>query len=123
MSYRDCFACKQQRKKPKPGLGVLIVFDPRIQMPGTPTISGHRLSARQIAQHAWCEGINETMQYYDLTREEVLLACWWAGHWGPRLLREAYREWSAEAAMHLWSGCINITDPPDKVVRENGGRP
>ena len=116
MSYKDCLACKEAGTKPTPGKGVCIVYDPTIQMPGTPTIQGHRLSAQQIASRVLKFGIEDEMDDYQLTREEALVACWWGGLHGPRRLRQALRAWAENAGWHLWYQCASIPDPP----REEG---
>ena len=114
MSYRDCLACKEAGTKPKRGQGITIVYDPGIQIPGTPTVQGHRISAEQVAGGAYRQGITEEMGDYDLTREEVLAACWWAGLFGPRRLRKVFEAWAVQAGHHLWYQCIQIPDPPRK---------
>ena len=112
MSYDSCTACKEAGTNPIRGANVHIVYDPAIQMPGTPTIAGHRLAARHMAERAVIFGIEEQMQGYDLTREEILVACWWAGQWGSRKLKKILGEWSKMAGRHLWYQCVNIPDPP-----------
>ena len=112
MSYRDCLACEDANTKPKRGKGVEIVFDPRITLPGPPTIGGYRNSAELAADRVRAFGIKSVMRDYQLTREGVLTACWWAGEYGPRRFRKAWGDWARIAAHHLWYGCINITDPP-----------
>lgn len=112
MSYRDCLACKEVGTKPKHGEGVTIEYNPGIQMPGTPTIKGHRLAADHIAIRAYKFGIKDVMEDFVLSREEVLVACWWAGLWGPRRTRKWLGEWAKESGRHLWYGCIQIPDPP-----------
>lgn len=66
-----------------------------------------------MASRTFAFGVQEVMDDFTLSREEVLVACWWAGQWGPRRLRMAFKAWSEkEAGPHLWHGCVNIADPP-----------
>ncbi|KKM70914.1 hypothetical protein LCGC14_1436010 [marine sediment metagenome] len=92
MSDSDCLTCKNLKTRERPGKGVTIVFNPRIQMPGTPTIEGHRLAAEHMASRAVKFGVGEVMDDYQLEREQVLVACWWAGQWGPRRLKKILKK-------------------------------
>ncbi len=116
MSYRDCTACKEAGTKPARGRGLVVSFDPRIQMPGTPTVQGHRIAAETVAMRAYHDGVKPVMEDYVLPREAVLVACWWAGLFGPRRTRRIFRESAEMAGRHLWYRCIRIPDPP----REGG---
>lgn len=92
-----------------------VVYYAPIAMPGHPTLQGHRLGAEMIADLAWSQGIAETMKDYRLSRAEVLVCCWWAGRWGPRRFKAAWKEWATEAGWHLWYSCVRVDDPPRKV--------
>ena len=121
MSWKDCFPCHKVGTRPKRGKGTNIVFNPQIQMPGTPTIEGHRLAADFMAARVWKFGIDSEMDDYQLRREELLVACWWAGAFGPRKFKKRWGEWAEVAGMHLWYGCVQISDPPteaDVIVGE-----
>lgn len=115
--YRRCRACKEYGTKPKRGEGLRLVFDPMITMVGTPTIENHRLGAEFMAERVWHLGVQEQIDDYALTREHLVLVCWWAGQWGPLRLRKVFRDWSGPAGWHLWYGCIQIPDPPRKWQR------
>lgn len=105
-----CLACAENGKRTKRGAGVRIVFDPGIQMPGTPTIEGHRISAEQVAGIVTYYGglDNSEIKAYGITREEQIAACWWAGLWGPRRYRKLLGAWAEQAGRHLWYRCINV---------------
>lgn len=118
MTAENCGACAGLKATPIPGVGVTIVFDPRITMPGSPTISGQRLPAQQMATRVHEVGPEQVMREWELTREECLVACWWAGLWGPLRLRRALGDWAATASLHLWYGCINIPAPPREGVED-----
>ncbi len=121
MTYRDCLACEKDGTKPKRGKGIRLVFDPMMTMPGPPTIEGHRLGAELVADLVRDLGFKDTMAGWHLTREELLVACWWAGDYGPRRYRKAWGKWAQAARQHLWYGCINITDPPAVTAGKGTG--
>ena len=110
----ECLSCRQAGRRPKRGEGVRIVYDPGIQMPGTPTIGGHRIAAEQMAAYLYEYGIEEANDW-DLTHEELITACWWAAKWGPRRYKLAWKEWGEMANLHLWYGCINVPLPPTRA--------
>lgn len=109
-----CTACEMQGSKPKKAVGVRIVYDPAIQMPGSPTIEGHRLAAEMMARRVWLFGMKSELDNYKLEREELLVACWWMGIFGPRRkwVTGEWKSWATLAGSHLWSGCVAIPDPP-----------
>ena len=117
-----CLACKSSGTRPKRGEGVRIVFDPRIQFSGTPTIERHMLSAERMASGMYGLGsgadIDNVLDDYGLTREGLIVACWWAAHWGPRKFRKAWREWGELANWHLWYGCVTVPLPPTRAEIE-----
>ena len=117
MSYQDCLSCKDAQATPAPAKGVCIVYDPAIQMPGTPTIQDRRIAAVSMAEAVMVEphGVADVMRGWRLSREEVLVACWWAGRFGPRRFR-VWRQWAEDAGSHLWYRCINIPDPPPQAA-------
>ena len=112
MSYRDCLACKETGTKPKKGRGLRLVFDPGMVMPGPPTLEGHRLGAEFMAGRVYVLGLKTQQDDYELSREHLLVACWWAGTYGPRSFKKVWKEWAELAGDHLWYGCIQIPDPP-----------
>ena len=95
-----------------------IVYDPAVQMPGTPTIERHRLSAEMMASAYYEMGWKEVKANWLLTHEELLAACWWAAHWGPRKFKKAWKEWGELAGWHLWYRCINVPLPPTRAEIE-----
>ena len=111
MSYRDCLACKETGTKPKRGAGIRVVHHPAVRF-GRPTIENHGLEAALLTRRVLKFGVASEMADYQLTREEVLVACWWSGTYGSRRLREALGEWAGTAGTHLWYRCISIPDPP-----------
>ena len=111
MSYWECLACKQVGTEPERGVGIRVVNDPAVRS-GAPTIENHGLEAEFVTRRVLRFGVASEMEGYQLTREEVLVACWWSGTYGSRRLREALGEWAGTAGTHLWYRCISIPDPP-----------
>lgn len=89
-----------------------VVYDPPISMPGQPTIEGTRMSAALTAELVFWSGVADVMKDYVLTRPQVLVACWWAGMYGPKKFKQALGTWALEAHSHLWHSCVNVPDPP-----------
>lgn len=115
-----CLPCKSAGRRPIYGSGeVEIVFNPRMVMPGPPTISNHRLGAEFMAERFYALGMESEREDYMLTREEVLVACWWAGTYGPHKFRKVWGEWAKIAGHHLWYSCIRIDYPPTLAEWEN----
>ena len=52
VSRPPCLTCKTAHRRGKRGEDIMVVYDPGIQMPGTPTIQGHRLSAEFLVKYA-----------------------------------------------------------------------
>ena len=112
MRYRNCLACKTAGTLPKRGKGSAVVYDPRITAGGTPTLQGRGLAVEHVAIRAFKFGVLEPMEDFELSREEVIVACWWSGLYGARRLRKLFGTWAVIAGQHLWYSCIQIPDPP-----------
>ena len=117
MSTRPHLRClyHDDGSRPKPFTITPVVFDPTCQMPGSPTLMGHRMGAENLARLAMARGVpyvHSHEMYPHLTRDEVVMACWWAGLWGPKKLRQYFGEWANEAGNHLWYRCGGFADPP-----------
>ncbi len=46
---------------------------------GEPCIGGHRLPVELIVDNVWAEGVDFPQSMWNLTRAEVLVACWYVG--------------------------------------------
>lgn len=44
---------------------------------GDPCIGGLNVRAETVAERVWAEGVATVMAEWDLSREVVLMACWW----------------------------------------------
>lgn len=113
-----CPACKEAGTKPRAFEGAFeIVYNPAIGVPGPPTLQGHRMSAEMLASCVWDLGISEVLSdYYPfLSRDELVLCCWWAGKYGPPKWRRRWGKWAESAHMHLWYRCATVNDPPKEA--------
>lgn len=102
---------------------------------GEPCVGGHRLPIGLVIDTAWVHGIAEAMTTYDLTRAQVLVACWYAGSGnvvrlhgkGGRYVarrgpwRKRWGAWAAEVHQALWQSTTvdyaAIPDPPYEATR------
>ena len=70
---------------------------------GAPCIDGHRLPTDLIAYLYEIEGESAVMDDYDLTHDEVMVACWFeARHGRSRKRRKAWRAWLDMHEDVLW---------------------
>lgn len=63
---------------------------------GEPCIAGHRLPAGFIADHYWYLGESlqaEILDAYELTRGEVVVACWFVAAHGTWAQRKRWKPW------------------------------
>lgn len=105
-----------------------LIIDPGIQF-GRPCVPGTRVPAAALAGLvAAGENVDQTADDYDVTRQDVLLACWWAADVAlllPKSRRDQFRQRLVDAWRdwhHQASGVFGgwepgpLTDPP-KVQR------
>lgn len=98
-----------------------VSFKPGMQS-GTPTINGTRLSIDVLCWSVWHGySVDRVAEDYDCTREDVLVACWFAGRYGEpsASLAEAGRwrkrwgTWADEMGGLMWCHRYDeVTDPP-----------
>ena len=69
---------------------------------GYPSIEGHRIDTRMVAEHSSTLGGESAMDTWDLTRDEVMVACWFEARYGSRGLKRLWREWLARWETTLW---------------------
>ncbi len=110
MTSFDCLACEMAGTTPQKGEGVVLTINPRYQRHGVVSVDG---GGEYLLDRVLIDGVEETIaDYPPVTREAVLVFCWWAGLHGSRRFRKVWGEWAQKADEHLWYGCINIPDPP-----------
>lgn len=99
---------------------------------GELTAGGSRIGVEQIAEQVWYGGVDEMVRDYSITREQVLVACWWVGATGitsiyktngggykrnyrPGVWQDRWGEWAKAAHDVMWSAHGDysaIPDPP-----------
>ncbi len=100
---------------------------------GDPHLTGHRLGVWMVCGNVWHESVQFAMETYELTREEVLTACWFAGMYGTDSLHRTrrpfgwrttldrkwsrrWRAWAISQHSAMWHGnWDDVTDPPSKA--------
>lgn len=104
---------------------------------GEPCIMGRRIPVYMVADMVWHWGVDEAIKMWDLTRGEVLVACWYAavvnvttlyarGGLARRKRPEPWRgrwiDWAEQVSGDLWRASTvdydTLPDPPGK-----GGTP
>lgn len=74
---------------------------------GQPCIGGTRLPAEQFAQIWWSSGytLEEMLAAWPtLTREGLIVACWFCVDRWPRTWRKRWGEWARSVEAALWHG-------------------
>ena len=83
------------------------------RMGGTPCLSGRRLPTESVATVTWTRGMAEACSCWDLSRSEVLVACWY--EWRHRNSEKPRGRWAKRAFPLLWKGDYDaVPDPPVK---------
>lgn len=104
-----------------------VVIDPAM-CSGEPCIAGRRLPVYLVAETVWWHGVDEGIACFDVTREQLLVACWYAAVlpvliWGrggvlkaqPNPWPKRWRDWADASHQALWSGKYDeVEDPPLK---------
>lgn len=112
-----------------------ITVDPAM-LSGEPCLNHTRIPVYMIAELVWNEGVGEAMLMWELSRAEVLVACWYVGAYGVpeihatesvqkhtgqvyrqqpvnREWLNRWRAWAEESSGALWTGKYDeVTDPP-----------
>lgn len=97
---------------------------------GEPCVGGTRINVHIIGDYVWAgEGVDHIAKLYNLTRGQVLVACWFLGAYGIDQLhgRNGYRTrqtvpwrkrwgaWARQVDGDLWREDYDaVPDPPDK---------
>lgn len=69
---------------------------------GEPCIEGHRIPTRMVAEHVYY-GTGDSAEFtWDITRDEVMVACWFEAKYGSRKLRRHWAEWLDAHAGLFW---------------------
>lgn len=121
--------------------GPYVWIDPA-RRSGEPCISGTRTPVEHVVECVWDGGVDLAAHAYQLSRAQVLVACWYAGAYGVTVLhgrqtnagradyrphyrerfrepwRARWRDWAESVAIPLWRvseiDYDAIPDPPSK---------
>jgi len=105
-----------ERTKGRP----FIAIDPAMRS-GEPTINHTRLPVDAVlGVLAAGESIEHAMDDYDVTRADILVACWYEGTYGSRKRRRQLGAWAKEAHGLLWNGKFDeVTDPFEEASTDD----
>lgn len=80
---------------------------------GQPTVNHTRLSVEAITEYVWAgDGLDWLAGEYDVTRPDILVACWYRGTYGSRKWRQRWGPWAEQVHGELWHHRYDIPDPP-----------
>lgn len=111
--------------KEKP-IKALIWIDPA-RRSGDACIYGHRLTVDMVASYVWSDMVHDLEFGYDLTKQEILGACWYLVRYGAGLYssgrekwvkaaRKAWRQWADDNETEFWySRYDGIPYPPSEA--------
>jgi uncharacterized protein (DUF433 family) len=90
-----------------------VAVDPAMRF-GRPTVNNTRLSVEAATEHVWAGGsVGEVAEEFDVTRQDVLVACWYAGKYGTKAWRRRWGKWADVVHDELWHSRYDVPDPPD----------
>lgn len=88
----------------------VVTVDPAVRF-GFPAIRG--ISTDAIAGVVWAgESLATVADEYDVTREEVLVACWFEGTHGERKWRKRWGAWAEQVHGEFSNSRYDVPDPP-----------
>ena len=102
----------------------VITFHPGMRG-GSPTISGTRLPITHVLEAMWGDSVQHAIDSYQCSREQCLVAAWFAGTYGiddypangrnrGGVWRKRYGAWVEEHGKNLWAGLWDkVPDPPN----------
>ena len=102
-----------------------VTFSPGMRS-GEPTINGSRIPVDLIGQLVWHgDGAKDVADDYNLTREDILVACWFLGTYGVagrtersvvgKVWRKRWETWARVNHGHMWRGDFDaVPDPPSQ---------
>jgi uncharacterized protein (DUF433 family) len=86
-----------------------VVADPT-RCDGAPTLVGTRIQTHDIADTVWWRGVPTATTEWDLTRDDVILACWYQAHHGYR----RWAQWANTNKTGFWARPFDqVPDPPN----------
>ena len=96
----------------------VVTTDPAVRF-GRPAVRG--VSVVAVASQVWGgETVGSVAEDFGLTREQVIVACWYQGIHGTRGWRQRWKVWATEAHKELWRSRYDVPDPPSREEKSNG---
>jgi uncharacterized protein (DUF433 family) len=90
-----------------------IVLDPA-RCSGRPTVGVDRLPVETVVGYILAgDSVAAVADMYEISRADVLCACWYAGLYGTRMQRRILGEWAKNAHAAMWHVDYDtVPDPP-----------
>ncbi len=84
------------------------------RMIGMPCIGGTRIDVETVTERIWWgESGDEIAAYYEISRAQVLLACWYQARHGTRTWRKRWDAWECQNWDALaWNRWDRVPFPP-----------
>lgn len=90
---------------------------------GKPCVGGRRTPVESLVVEAWLTSVDSAAEAFDVSRQTVLVACWYAGLYGTvdpfrraradRTWIRRWRGWADQWGGAMWAGRWDkIPDPP-----------
>lgn len=96
----------------------VVTADPAVSF-GRAAVKG--ISAEAIGDPVWAgESLERVGDDFNLTRTEVLVACWYLGAHGSRGWRRRWRDWAGSVHGDLAHGRYEVPDPPVREEKSSG---
>lgn len=91
-----------------------VSVDPQMRS-GRPCVNGTRIPAEALAGYvAAGDDVGFVAEQYNLTREAVLVACWYQATYGKGRWRKRWGEWAEDSHSAMWHGLwADVDDPPE----------
>lgn len=93
--------------------GAFVSIDPQMRS-GRPCVNGTRIQAEVIAGYvAAGDDVTWIAEAYNLTREAVLVACWYQAMYERGKWRKHWQQWARDQHDAMWEGrWADVEDPP-----------
>lgn len=95
-----------------------VSIDPAMRF-GRPCLNHTRIPVEVVADHFLAgDPIDRICADYQLSRGDILIACWYLGQYGDVEYRDRWSAWSSHVAETLWHSTVDYTQVPDPPFSE-----